>query len=245
MSPGCRRGLFRYAGKTICVFACATSFVALFGGKSVLAQICLEAGKCLHVENFCQTKAVGNQETNSAEYIADAAPSAKPKNPHTFFRRLATAWTASALVVVGLYLVFIYNDTHAGMFSIPPRDALFFWLSLSFATAGIFLIAWPMETWVIGPKTRTHKAVLAYALAIIGLAVLFAVSAYLPYLIKPNADVYGLFNIYVIATMGIVALIVACIGRAIYPLLLKRPIVTGLLALAVFGLLTYTLWPIR
>ena len=155
-----------------------------------------------------------------------------------FWVRLVTGWTATAIPLMVLWAIFVFNQTHSFRFPILHRDLNAFWWMLIIGTGGVFLIAWPVETWWIKPSTSTQRAVGIYARVILLLGVALAIFVEIwAASRKPNYS--GDLGLLATGVVTAVTLLVACSGRAIYPLLLKHRTTTAVIA--AMALITFVL----
>lgn len=155
-----------------------------------------------------------------------------------FWVRLVTGWTSTAIPLMVLWTIYVFNQTHNFRFPIQHRDLNAFWWMLIIGTGGVLLIAWPVESWWIKPGTSTKRAVGIYALVIVVLGVALSVCvSFWEASRKPNFS--GDVGLLVTGMVTSVTLIIACTGRAIYPTLLRHlkiTLVIASLALVIFFL---------
>jgi hypothetical protein len=156
----------------------------------------------------------------------------------SFWIRLITGWTATAIPLLVLWTIYVFNQTHGFRFPIQHSDLNAFRWMLIIGTGGVFLIAWPVESWWIKPSTSTKRAVGIYALVILAIGAVLALFLSAQDT-SESVHYYGHLGLLVAGMVTSVALVVACTGRAIYPTLLKHlkiTVVIASLALVIFFL---------
>lgn len=176
------------------------------------------------LKKLCKTCLVGDVQITNQQ----------PK----FWVRLVTGWTATAIPLMVLWAIFVFNQTHSFRFPIQHRDLNAFWWMLIIGTGGVFLIAWPVESWWIKPSTSTKRAVGIYALVILAIGAVLALFLSAQDT-SESVHYYGHLGLLVAGMVTSVALVVACTGRAIYPILLrhrKTAVAIASLALVIFFL---------
>lgn len=156
----------------------------------------------------------------------------------SFIRRLSTAFAAAGLVFTIPFLVltlprtFDYVQTAAGLIASLINGLDVIAILLAVVLAGIFIVGYPVERWLVKPSWGAWKAAGTYSLVFLAITLVVGIIA-------------GFLSPYVwyaeqYAIMAFVAGIVATMARLIYPGFLKLPktsytIAAALAVLAILG----------